>query len=149
MVPAEKAFCPNCSEPMEAEEAPDRADSMSSDMMSTVRDDPESYKELLDRLKATRAAAKKQAQAPGPAQPAPQAPQPAPQAPQPAPPVTPEATPPGGYNYQPPAAYYYPPAAPAYPAPPAKGGRLALVLGLAAAILLIVVLLFVFKVIRL
>ena len=138
MVPAEKAFCPNCSEPMEAEQAPNRADSMNSDMMSTVRDDPESYKELLDRLKASRAAAKQQAQAPGPAQPAPQAPQPAP-------PAAPEAP----YNYQPPAAHNYPPAAPAYPAPPAKGGRLALVLGLVAVALLILVLLFVFKVIRL
>lgn len=131
MVPAEKAFCPNCSEPMEAEEAPNRADSMSSDMISTVRDDPESYKELLDKLKADRAAARQQAQAPGPAQPAPQAP------------------PPAGYNYQQPAPHNYPPAAPAYPAPPAKGGRLGLVIGLAAVILLVVVLLFVFKVIRL
>ncbi|HKQ53860.1 MAG TPA: hypothetical protein VJT74_15910, partial [Pyrinomonadaceae bacterium] len=53
-VPAEKAFCPNCSEPMEPEEAANRVDSMSSEMMSTVRDDPESYKELLEQLKANR-----------------------------------------------------------------------------------------------
>lgn len=136
MVAAEKAFCPNCSEPMEAEEAPNRADSMSSDMMSTVRDDPESYKEMLDQLKANRAAARQQqAQPPGPAQPEPQAPRSAP--------------PPAGYNYQQPAPHNYTPAAPAYPAPPAKGGRLALVLGLIAAVVLVVVLLFVFKVIQL
>src|SRR5947209_668664 len=45
-VPAEKAFCPNCSEPMEVEEGPNRAHSFSADMMSTIRDDPEKYKEL-------------------------------------------------------------------------------------------------------
>ena len=118
-VPAEKAFCPNCSEPMEPEEAADRVDAMSSEMMSTVQDDPESYKQLLDRLKQGRAAARQQAQAPGPT----------------------EAAPPAAYNRT--------PAAPAYPAPPAKSGKLALVLGLAAAALLIIVLLFVFKVIRL
>jgi hypothetical protein len=46
-VPVEKAFCPNCSEPMEPEEAPNRAASSSSDMMATLRDDPDHYKELL------------------------------------------------------------------------------------------------------
>ena len=46
-VPIEKAFCPNCSEPIEPEEAPNRARSASSDMMATMRDDPESYRELL------------------------------------------------------------------------------------------------------
>src|SRR5947209_12982332 len=46
-VPAEKAFCPNCSEPMEVEEGPNRAHSFSADMMSTIRDDPEKYKELV------------------------------------------------------------------------------------------------------
>jgi ribosomal protein L32 len=50
-VPIEKAFCPNCSEPIEPEEAPNRAATASSDMMSTMRDDPEHYKELLLALK--------------------------------------------------------------------------------------------------
>jgi hypothetical protein len=46
-VPAEKAFCPNCSEPMEAEDTSHRAHSFSSDMMATIRDDPEKYSNLL------------------------------------------------------------------------------------------------------
>ena len=46
-VPAEKAFCPNCSEPMEMEERPNRSHSFSSDMMSTIRDDPAKYKEMM------------------------------------------------------------------------------------------------------
>jgi predicted nucleic acid-binding Zn ribbon protein len=46
-VPIEKAFCPNCSEPVEPEEAPNRATTSSSDMMATMRDDPENYRELL------------------------------------------------------------------------------------------------------
>lgn len=50
-VPVEKAFCPNCSEPIEPEEAPDRSTQSSSDMMSTLRDDPESYRDLLQELK--------------------------------------------------------------------------------------------------
>jgi predicted amidophosphoribosyltransferase len=50
-VPVEKAFCPNCSEPIEPEEAPNRATTSSSDMMATMRDDPEHYKELLQALK--------------------------------------------------------------------------------------------------
>ena len=50
-VPVEKAFCPNCSEPMEPEEAPNRAASSSSDMMATLRDDPEHYRELLAQKK--------------------------------------------------------------------------------------------------
>jgi hypothetical protein len=50
-VPVEKAFCPNCSEPMEPEEAPNRATTSSSDMMATMRDDPEHYKELMLDLK--------------------------------------------------------------------------------------------------
>src|SRR2546423_14603432 len=49
-VPAEKAFCPNCSEPMELEEKSNRNHSFSSDMMSTIRDDPEKYRELLNML---------------------------------------------------------------------------------------------------
>jgi len=131
IVPAEKAFCPNCSEPMEAEETPDRADSMSSEMMSTIRDDPESYKELLDRLKKDRAAARQNAS--GPTQATPPAPQPA------------------AYDYPPAAPGYaaqnYP--APDYPAPPAKGGKRFVVLGVVAAVVLIIILLFAFKVIPL
>jgi hypothetical protein len=50
-VPVEKAFCPNCSEPIEPEEAPNRATTSSSDMMTTLRDDPENYRELLATLK--------------------------------------------------------------------------------------------------
>jgi hypothetical protein len=46
-VPIEKAFCPNCSEPIEPEEAPNRAASVSTDLMATMRDEPENYKELL------------------------------------------------------------------------------------------------------
>ncbi|HUQ32035.1 MAG TPA: hypothetical protein VM095_07940 [Pyrinomonadaceae bacterium] len=57
-VPVEKAFCPNCSEPIEPEEAPNRATTSSSDMMSTLRDDPENYREMLSDLKKQRAAAK-------------------------------------------------------------------------------------------
>jgi hypothetical protein len=51
LVPVEKAFCPNCSEPIEPEEASNRATTSSSDMMSTLRDDPEHYRELLADLK--------------------------------------------------------------------------------------------------
>jgi uncharacterized Zn finger protein (UPF0148 family) len=50
-VPVEKAFCPNCSEPIEPEEAPNRAATSTDDMMATMRDDPEEYKELLLALK--------------------------------------------------------------------------------------------------
>ncbi|HEX8709902.1 MAG TPA: hypothetical protein VF723_16795 [Pyrinomonadaceae bacterium] len=39
LVPAEKAFCPNCSEPMTQEERPNRAHSFSSDMMATLSGD--------------------------------------------------------------------------------------------------------------
>jgi predicted nucleic acid-binding Zn ribbon protein len=73
-VPIEKAFCPNCSEPIEPEEAPNRAASFTTDMMATMRDDPEHYKELLQSLKDKKkqppAAAASQAQTPepGPAQ---------------------------------------------------------------------------------
>ncbi|HYG79059.1 MAG TPA: zinc ribbon domain-containing protein [Pyrinomonadaceae bacterium] len=144
VVPAEKAFCPNCSEPMEPEEAPDRAAAMSSEMMSTIRDDPESYKELLERLKKDRAAAKQNPS--GPVQATPQPPAPAA-----APPVAPPASPAQGYNY-PPAAPGYPAQnypAPNYPAPPAKGGGRYVVLGIVAAVVLIIILLFAFKVIPL
>jgi predicted nucleic acid-binding Zn ribbon protein len=50
-VPVEKAFCPNCSEPIEPEEAPNRAKTSSSDMLATLRDDPKNYRELLMSLK--------------------------------------------------------------------------------------------------
>ena len=56
-VPVEKAFCPNCSEPMEPEDAPNRAASSSSDMIATLRDDPEHYREVLEKLKQKKAAA--------------------------------------------------------------------------------------------
>jgi hypothetical protein len=62
-VPVEKAFCPNCSEPIEPEEAPNRAASSSSDMMATMRDEPENYKELL-ALKQQLANAQKKTPAP-------------------------------------------------------------------------------------
>jgi hypothetical protein len=134
IVPAEKAFCPNCSEPMEPEEAPNRAASLSSEMMSTVRDDPESYKELLERLKKDRAAAKKKAS--GPVQATPQPP------PNAARPVAPPAA---GYNY-PPAAPGYAPQN--YPAPPAKSSKPYVILGIVvAAIILVLILLFAFKLI--
>jgi len=139
LVPAEKAFCPNCSEPMEPEEAPNRAASLSSEMMSTVRDDPESYKELLDRLKKDRAAAKKNPSGPVQA------------TPQPPPTAAPPAAPPAGYNYPPAAPGYAPqnyPPAQNYPAPPAKGGKPYVVLGIVvAALILVVILLFAFKLI--
>jgi hypothetical protein len=139
IVPAEKAFCPNCSEPMEPEEAPNRAASMSSEMMSTVRDDPESYKELLDRLKKDRAAARQNSSGPNPV---------TPQAPQAAPPAPPPAAPPVAPAAPPAAAYNYPPAAPYYGAPPAKSSKPYVVLGVVvAAIILVVILLFAFKLI--
>jgi hypothetical protein len=47
LVPIEKAFCPNCSEPIEPEEAPHRLTTSSSDMMATLRDEPEHYADLL------------------------------------------------------------------------------------------------------
>jgi hypothetical protein len=53
LVPIEKAFCPNCSEPIEPEEAANRADTYSSDMIATLRDDPENYQELLAPEKPT------------------------------------------------------------------------------------------------
>ena len=63
-VPIEKAFCPNCSEPIEPEEAPNRAASSSSDMMATMRDDPENYKELLLSLKKKKQPAEAVAETP-------------------------------------------------------------------------------------
>ena len=134
---------------MEPEEAPNRAASMSSEMMSTVRDDPESYKELLEKLKKDRAAARQNSSGPNPV--APQVPRAAPQAP---PPIAQHAAPPAppaaGYNYPPAAPGYAPPnyPAPNYPAPPAKGGKPYVILGIVvAAIILVVILLFAFKLI--
>lgn|GEM_PF-2892820 len=66
-VPAEKAFCPNCSEPMEAEDTSHRAHSFSSDMMSTIRDDPEKYRNLvLPSVKKQQQPAPAAAQTPAP-----------------------------------------------------------------------------------
>jgi hypothetical protein len=56
-VPVEKAFCPNCSEPIEPEEAPNRAASFTSDMMATLRDDPENYREMVAAMKKSSAKA--------------------------------------------------------------------------------------------
>lgn len=69
-VPVEKAFCPNCSEPIEPEEVPNRATTSSSDMMATMRDDPESYSELL-ALSNTPAGAEMKAPESSPARSAP------------------------------------------------------------------------------
>ncbi len=130
-VPAEKAFCPNCSEPMEVEDTPNRAHSFSAEMMSTIRDDPEKYKELF--LKPP---AKKQP-----------APQPPPTNAQPPAPVAgtgqPAATPPSvaGYNA-------WPNAPAPMPVAPSNSKR-NLILGISAIALvaIVIVLLFIFKVI--
>lgn len=127
-VPAEKAFCPNCSEPMEVEDRPDRAHSFSADMMLTIRDDPKKYKELF--LKPP---AKKQ---PAPPQPTP------PTNVQPPAPVTDTGyapTPSAGYNNWPNA-----------PMPVAQSrSKRNLVLGIGAVLIaaVVILLLFVFKVI--
>lgn len=106
---------------MEPEEAPNRAASSSSDMMSTIRDDPDHQKELL-ALKQQIANAKKQKFAP---------------APDPAP--TPAA--PSGISYN-----AAPQVAPVV-APPAKNkSPLALIISAVSILILIVILLFVFKV---
>lgn len=127
---------------MEPEEAPNRAASLSSEMMSTIRDDPESYKELLERVKKERAAAKQNASGPNPV--TPPTPQAAPQAPAP---VTPAAP----YDYPPAAPGYTAPNQPVpnYPAPPAKSGKSYVILGIVAAVILIIILLFALKVIQL
>jgi hypothetical protein len=65
-VPIEKAFCPNCSEPIEPEEAPNRATTSSSDMMATLRDDPDNYKDLLSLKKSITSSAQRETPAPGP-----------------------------------------------------------------------------------
>jgi hypothetical protein len=108
-VPVEKAFCPNCSEPMEPEEAPNRADTFSSEMMSTIRDDPEGYRDLLAQLKNNPPAAEEGKATPDPA------------------PVAPPVT---GYNF--------PGVAPGI-APPAKSNKPYLVLAISGALLLIIV----------
>src|SRR4051812_22045526 len=131
-VPAEKAFCPNCSEPMEVEEKSNRNHSFSSDMMSTIRDDPEKYREMLRDLTKKKQQQQPQQSAPAPAQvntPPPPVMNAGQRA---APPVT-------GYNqWQP---------APPLPAPQSNSKR-NLMLGISALALvaLVVVLLFVFKV---
>ena len=133
-VPAEKAFCPNCSEPMEMEEKSNRSHSFSSDMMSTIRDDPEKYKEMLRDI----AAKKKQQQQPTPQQ----------------------APPAQGYTPQPPPVRNIEqPAAPAQPvagynqwqAPPPvsqTNSKRNLILGISIILIvaIVVALLFVFKV---
>lgn len=130
-VPAEKAFCPNCSEPMEEEQTPDRANSFSSDMMSTIRDDPEKYRYLLEQAKKKKPApteAKTPAPAPGPA------PGYTPSPPPVAPPIV---------NYNVPQAAYA-------PAPVAKNSRrryLIFGMGVVALLILIFVILVAFKVI--
>lgn len=142
-VPAEKAFCPNCSEPMEVEEKSNRSHSFSSDMMSTIRDDPEKYRDFLKQVKNQ---AKPQAQAPQPQPPAPAPPAPPAQfsAPPSPPPVANAARP-----AAPPAAQYnqWQPAPPA--AAPQSNSKRNLILGISAVVLVAVVvtLLFVFKVI--
>jgi predicted nucleic acid-binding Zn ribbon protein len=121
-VPVEKAFCPNCSEPMEPEEAPNRAASSSSDMMATLRDDPAQYKELLDMLK------KKKSAAAGV-----EAPTPAPDSARAAPSVV---------------AFSAPSQVAADVAPPAKNkSNLALIIGAVSILILLFVLLLIFKVI--
>jgi hypothetical protein len=119
-VPVEKAFCPNCSEPMEPEEAPNRASSSTSDMMSTLRDDPEQYREILQMLKKKPAAGAVEAPSstPDPARAAPSAV----------------------------AAYNTPQVAPNI-APPAKNkGNRALIIGTLSVLVLLVILLFILKV---
>ncbi|HYJ45173.1 MAG TPA: zinc ribbon domain-containing protein [Pyrinomonadaceae bacterium] len=143
-VPAEKAFCPNCSEPMEMEQKSDRSHSFSSDMMSTIRDDPEKYREMLLKTPAKK---QQQQQPPQPQQ------QQQPAAPAP-PPVQVHTPPAMDRNVGRPAAAATAAAAPAVPtaapAPVAQtGGKRNLILGISAVALLaiVIVLLFVFKVI--
>lgn len=109
---------------MEPEERPNRAHSFSSDMLATIRDDPEKYKEML-RPKTQKKA------------------QPAP------PPQTPSANP-GVPRVEPPVTSYNAPQVAPMPAPPvARSNKAPLFLGIGAVLLLalIVLLLIVFKVI--
>jgi len=145
-VPAEKAFCPNCSEPMEMEQKSDRSHSFSSDMMSTIRDDPEKYREMLLKTPAKK-----------PQQPPPQQQQQQQQPAAPAPPPVQVNTPPvTDRNVGRPAAAATTTAAAAPAVPTAApalvaqtGGKRNLILGISAVALLaiVIVLLFVFKVI--
>jgi hypothetical protein len=133
-VPAEKAFCPNCSEPMEEEETSDRAHSFSSEMMSTIRDDPEKYKHLLQATKKKRTPAEAQMPAPAPSAAPTAAPNPLPSPPPVAPPVV---------NYRAPEVAYA-------PTPLRKSNRrrnLLIGMGVVALLILIFVILVAFKVI--
>lgn len=133
-VPAEKAFCPNCSEPMEVEEKSNRSNSFSSDMMSTIRDDPEKYKEMLREI----AAKKKQKQQTPPAQGSTVQPPPVRNAEQLQQQQQPVAQPVAGYNQ-----WQAPP-----PVPQTNSKRnLILGISIVAIVAIVVVLLFVFKVI--
>ncbi|MDT5060240.1 MAG: Double zinc ribbon [Acidobacteriota bacterium] len=125
-VPAEKAFCPNCSEPMEPEETPNRAHSFSNEMMATIRDDPEKYRQML-------------------------APPVKKQEPKPAESRTPEPIPtPAPVQQQPPVAGYNYPQAPPVPLPAAKSSNKGyLIFGISVVVILVLlfVILFAFKVI--
>jgi hypothetical protein len=125
-VPAEKAFCPNCSEPMEPEETSNRAHSFSSDMLATIRDDPEKYRQMLVPPVKKKEAAPAEVKTPAPV------PQPTPAPFQP--PVV-------GFNY---------PQAPPAPLPAAKsGGKSLLMFGIGAVVILVLlfVILYALKVI--
>ena len=113
-VPAEKAFCPNCSEPMEPEETPNRAHSFSSDMLATIRDDPEKYRQMLTPPVKKQEAPPAAAQTPEPA---------------PAPAQNPASPPVTGYSY---------PQTPPAPISPAKsGGKSYLMFGIGAVVILV------------
>lgn len=142
-VPAEKAFCPNCGDPMEEEDKGDRATSFDSGMMATIRDDPENYRQLLEaaRQKAAKPKAATPASAPTPSP----SPSPSPSLPPTPPPTPPPAPPP----VAPPVINYNTPQ-PAYaPAPAVKNNRRPLFIGLGtvAFLVLVFVLLVLFKVI--
>jgi hypothetical protein len=115
-VPSEKAFCPNCSEPMEAEDTSHHAHSFSSDMMSTIRDDPEKYRNLVvPPVKKEQQPATAEAKVPEPA-------------PHPA---RAEQQPVAGSNY---------PEAANIPLPPAKSNnRSSLILGISIVVILVLV----------
>jgi hypothetical protein len=127
-VAAEKAFCPNCSEPMEAEDTSHRAHSFSSDMMSTIRDDPEKYRNLLTPP------VKKQEQQPAQTEAQTRAPDPNP------------------VRSKPPAAdvgFKYPEAASIPPPPANSNNRSYLILGISIVVILVLlfVILFAYKII--
>ena len=132
-VPVEKAFCPNCSEPIEPEEAPSRADSSSSDMMATIRDDPNNYKELLLSLKKMKPVT------------------PPAVTPDPGPPRAPAAVAPDPGPARPPAPAVIPRVPPSMPvtAPPSKSSNrnIILILGSIAFLILVLIILLAFEVI--